>query len=226
MSKNRTAPEEFVFAVPRRALFPTHYPQGFVSFDDRDAIHDRASFATVVESAGYFVERPFAEQEPDLKQVIPYTIVAASDRRVLRLRRTKRGGDARLHDKLSIGVGGHVNPVDAEGELDLLAACGLRELAEELHLPEHDEPRPVGLINDDSNPVGAVHVGLVQVLVVDDPARIAIRETDTLEGELLSVDELRAEALAGANFETWSSLLLEHLDSFLAAEGALAPASG
>ena len=223
MAQDNSAPQEqeFVLVVPRRALFPTHYPQGFQVFDEPGALHDRAGFADLVERAAYFVERDHAEHEPDLKQVIPYTVVAASDGRVLRLRRTKRGGDARLHDKLSIGVGGHVNPVDAAGGRDVLAACGLRELAEELILPEHGDPTPLGLINDDSNPVGAVHVGLAQVLVVDDPARIAIRETETLEGELMDVDALRAEAAAGANYETWSTLLLDRLDSLLAVGAAV-----
>ncbi|MEO0651117.1 MAG: hypothetical protein AAFZ65_10605 [Planctomycetota bacterium] len=216
MAQDNSAPKEFVLVVPRRTLFPTHYPQGFQAFGEADAVHSREGFVGLVARSSYFVERDHAEHEPDLKQVIPYTVVAASDGRVLRLRRTKRGGDARLHDKLSIGVGGHVNPIDAEGEREVLAACGLRELEEELILPEHGDPLPLGLINDDSNPVGAVHVGLAQVLVVDDPARIAIRETDTLEGELMAVDALRAEAAAGANYETWSLLLLDQLDSLLA----------
>ena len=151
----------------------------------------------------------------ELKQLIPYTIVAGNDGRVLCLKRTKAGGDARLHDKLSIGVGGHVNPVDAEHGRKPLEACGIRELAEELHLPEHGAPRPVGWINDDSNPVGAVHLGWVQVLVVDDPARIAIRETDVLVGELQTADALRESAAAGANFETWSSLLLADLEDLI-----------
>ncbi|MEY4773860.1 MAG: hypothetical protein RIT40_895, partial [Planctomycetota bacterium] len=68
----------------------------------------------------------------------------------------------------------------------------------------------IGLINDDTNAVGAVHVGLVQV--VDVTGTVAIRETDRLEGRLVSVEDLRALVARGANLETWSRLLIERLD--------------
>ena len=73
---------------------------------------------------------------------------------------------------------------------------------------------PVGLLNDDTNPVGAVHVGLVQVLeLLDGDAQI--REVDQLRGEFVTPDHLRALAENGTNFETWSSLLIPQLDHLL-----------
>ena len=66
---------------------------------------------------------------------------------------------------------------------------------------------------DDSNPVGAVHVGLVQVVRVR--GTVEIRETDHLEGELVTLDELRERLAAGANYETWSRLLVERIDELL-----------
>jgi predicted NUDIX family phosphoesterase len=71
----------------------------------------------------------------------------------------------------------------------------------------------VGLLNDDSNAVGAVHVGLVQVITVRAP--VGIRETQQLEGRLVSTGDLREMLAAGANFETWSKLLIPHLDELL-----------
>ena len=68
----------------------------------------------------------------------------------------------------------------------------------------------IGLINDDTNAVGAVHVGLVQV--VDVTGTVAIRETDRLEGRLVSVEDLKALVARGANLETWSRLLIERID--------------
>lgn len=242
---------QFVYVVPRRSLFPTHYPHGLVAFApgnegsetsaDGDRPFTRSSFGATVSEHGYFHQRDLAEHDPDLKQVIPYTLIVGRDAdhgtRVLCLRRTKAGGDARLHDKLSIGVGGHVEPEDAtvaeRDGTDPIVAGSRRELDEELYLPPGiAPPRPVGLINDDTNPVGAVHVGLVQVLVVDDPARIAVREKDVLVGELRTPAELRAmhdgthpEFPNGANFETWSALLLDQLDELIA-ELADEPARG
>ncbi|QDU66981.1 hypothetical protein [Engelhardtia mirabilis] len=219
---------EFVYAVPRRALFPTCYPHGLVPFgsdgDPRaNGGYDLESFRATVSQHGFFAQRDRAELDPDLKQVIPYTLVFGRDEahgiRILCLRRTKAGGDARLHDKLSIGVGGHVEPPDAiaadGGDRDPIAEGSRRELAEELFLPECGPPRPVGMINDDTNPVGAVHVGLVQVLEVDDPTRIAVREQDVLVGELRTPDELRAMRDAGANFESWSAQMLDRLDELI-----------
>jgi predicted NUDIX family phosphoesterase len=71
----------------------------------------------------------------------------------------------------------------------------------------------VGIINDDSNSVGAVHVGVVQVVTVT--GTVAIRETDRLEGRMVSMEDLRVLRDQGADFETWSALLLDRLEEFL-----------
>jgi predicted NUDIX family phosphoesterase len=231
---------EFVFVIPRPNLFPESYPHGVQFFDEgksKDAVETGTTaeaFATCVREHGFFVEREYAERTPALKQVIPYSLVVrqgdGEGPEVLCLRRTKAGGEARLHDKLSIGVGGHINPVDMQTESpgassdspnegytqrrdgsDPIAAATRREVAEEeLSIEGPYTVHRVGLLNDDSNSVGAVHVGLVQVIAVNGP--VAIREVDQLEGSFVSVAELRRLDATGANFETWSSLLLSELD--------------
>jgi predicted NUDIX family phosphoesterase len=211
---------EFVFVVPRSALFADCYPQGFVPFaadanGANGATDRRASeFETAVARDGFFVERAYAERTPTLKQVIPYSIVSC-DERVLLTRRLKKGGESRLHDKYSIGIGGHINPQDMHaGDVrDPIDAGTHREIAEELTVRGKYDVRRVGLLNDDSNAVGAVHVGLVQVITVNAP--VDIRETEQLEGRLVSSGDLRGMLAAGANFETWSKLLIPHLDELL-----------
>lgn len=205
---------EFVFVVPRRELFPDRYPQGFVPFGDELSAE---RFFDALERHGFFVERERAEREPEWKQVIPYSVVVVAGE-VLLFQRTKRGGEARLHDKLSIGVGGHINPEDliASGKRrDLSASGARRELAEELSITGATVVRDIGIINDDSNPVGAVHVGLVQVVEV--AGSVAIRETDVLEGAFVSAAALRERLRQGATFETWSAKLVERLDDVLRA---------
>lgn len=206
---------EFVYVVPRAELFRDCYPQGFVPFG---TVADCQRFAATVHEHGYFVERPFAERTPALKQVIPYTVVMVGAR-VLLLTRKKSGGERRLHDKLSIGVGGHVNPEDAQAahpgpagaaQPSLLEAGSARELAEELDIDGATELRAVGLLNDDSNAVGAVHVGLVQVLTVD--GSVHVRERDVLDGRLVSPGDLHSMRRQGANFESWSAILVDQLD--------------
>ena len=50
------------------------------------------------------------EEDPCFKQVIPYLIIER-DNGILVYQGTK-AGDARLHDRMSIGVGGHINDRD------------------------------------------------------------------------------------------------------------------
>jgi predicted NUDIX family phosphoesterase len=203
---------EFVYVVPRARLFPEFYPHGFVPFGGD---LERGELERTVVRDGYFVEREHAEQNPALKQVIPYSIVVVGDE-VLLLRRLAKGGESRLHDKLSIGVGGHVNPEDSDAPQaarDPLGAGTRREIDEELVVRGDYEVERVGIINDDSNSVGAVHVGVVQVVTVT--GTVAIRETDRLEGRMVSMEDLRVLRDQGADFETWSALLLDRLEEFL-----------
>ena len=201
---------EFVFVVRRSELFPESYPHGFVPFGAGASL---AQFERVIEERGFFVERAHAEHEPSLKQVIPYAVVVKAGE-VLLLRRTKQGGDARLFDKLSIGVGGHVNPVDAlvDGKriANPLAAGTQRELDEELSIHGTRTVRSLGLLNDDSNSVGAVHVGLVQVVHVQ--GTVEVREKDVLQGAFTNLAELSRLLREGANYETWSAKLVEHFE--------------
>jgi predicted NUDIX family phosphoesterase len=150
---------------------------------------------------GTFRPRPDAETDPSWKQVIPYVLLRDGDR-VFLMRRTRAGGDERLHDRYSIGVGGHVNPddVDVHGGLK-------REWHEEIEADFTPEFVPIGVLNDDDNAVGAVHLGLV--FAADAEGRpVAIREREKLEGSFATWHEVRAVA---DRLETWSALLFEFL---------------
>jgi predicted NUDIX family phosphoesterase len=213
---------EFVFVVPRRELFPDHYPQGFLPFGPA---YPLTRLLECVAQHGFFVERARAEVTPEWKQLIPYNVVLVGEQ-VLLLRRTARGGEARLHDKLTIGVGGHLNPIDldsAEAVRNPLPRGTRRELEEELVLAGDYEIEPIGLMNDDANAVGAVHVGVVQRVRVR--GRVEIREKDVLEGHLVSPRELLERRQAGANFETWSAKLVDRLSEWLPEHPGVALAS-
>lgn len=163
-----------------------------------------ADLRQAVARSGTFVDRPGAEDDPSCKQLIPYVVVRDGEH-VFLMERTAAGGDARLHGKGSIGVGGHLNPVD-EGE-DALADGLRREWAEELDADWDPEFELVGLLNDDLNPVGAVHLGVV--FTVDARGRdVAVREHEKLIGRWVTVDELRD---AWDRLETWSQLVASHL---------------
>jgi predicted NUDIX family phosphoesterase len=163
-----------------------------------------ANLLAAVATDGHFLDRPFAEQNPAFKQLIPYVVVRDRARTFL-MERTDAGGDPRLHRKASIGVGGHLNPVD-EGE-DPLTDGLRREWAEELLTDWEPRFELVGLLNDDSNAVGSVHLGVV-FTVETDGRPVEVREQDKLTGRMVDPAEVRA---AWDRMETWSRLVAEHL---------------
>lgn len=151
-----------------------------------------------------YVDRQIAERDASHKQLIPYVVVRDGED-VFLMERTDAGGDARLHGKASIGVGGHLNPVD-QGE-DALMAGLRREWAEELVADWTPEFRLVGLINDDSNPVGAVHLGVVFAVEANGRA-VDVRERDKLTGAFVPPEAITA---AWDRLETWSQLVASAL---------------
>ena len=191
---------ERVLVLPRR-LVPGGCDFTGVRPADGDAL---SGLRAAVAAHGRFLDRPLAEQNPAFKQLIPYVVVRDADR-IFLMERTDAGGDSRLHRKASIGVGGHLNPVD-EGE-DPLTDGLRREWAEELLTDWEPRFQLVGLLNDESNPVGSVHLGVV-FTVETDGRPVEVREHDKLTGSFATPGEVRA---AWDRMETWSSLVAEHL---------------
>ncbi len=202
---------EFVYVVKRYDLFDLHFPHGFVTGTEPDGGWSRDILLQRIRERGFFLERRKAEEDSSFKQIIPYCVVRhGSD--VLLLKRLGTQGEKRLHHKLSIGVGGHINPVDREG--DLLDLGCERELAEEVAIGGRYAKRAAGFINDDASAVGSVHFGVVYRVDLEAPS-VEVREKGMMEGRLTAAAELRRMAAEGANFETWSALVLARLDDIL-----------
>jgi predicted NUDIX family phosphoesterase len=164
------------------------------------------ALADLIRRLGAFRPRSSMEEDPSWKQVIPYPILRDGKRWFL-MRRTRAGGDARLHDRYSIGVGGHVNPADGGLDGDLSNALR-REWTEELDVDFVPAFRFIGLLNDDTTPVGAVHLGLV--FEGDAAGRpVTIRETDKLTGRFAETHEVAAVA---ESLETWSRLAFDFIE--------------
>ncbi|UCE18331.1 MAG: phosphoesterase [Gemmatimonadota bacterium] len=170
---------------------------------------DVERFIQPITDAARFVPRPPAEEDPSLKQIIPYVMIRHRDH-IFRYKRTRRGEEERLHTKYSVGVGGHINPFD---KFDLFAATksviemGMeREVAEEVIIGIPYTAQCVGLLNDDSNDVGKVHFGIVYQLDVAEP-KVEIRERGAFtQGSFVRADDLRRDF---DFFETWSQILIE-----------------
>lgn len=167
-------------------------------------VADLGVLRAALAAKGRWLDRKDAEQDPAHKQLIPYVVVRDADR-VFLMERTNAGGDPRLHRRATIGVGGHLNPVD-DGS-DPLGSGLRREWGEELSADWEPEFTPIGFLNDDRNPVGSVHLGIVfEVQAAGRP--IDVRERAKLSGRLASIDELRA---AWDRLETWSQLVADAL---------------
>jgi predicted NUDIX family phosphoesterase len=154
-----------------------------------------------------YADRDEAEADPSVKQVIPYVVIWRG-REVFVYRRTKKGGEGRLHGKWSLGVGGHINPEDAVGD-DPYRAGFLRELSEEVLIEPRPEALeltdPVAMIYDQANEVGRVHFGLVHFLHV--PATCEVRAADPALADGHFQHAMQIPQL-GWEWENWSSLVI------------------
>lgn len=157
----------------------------------------------------HFVPRAKAEVDPTQKQIIPYVLIKKGDS-YLHYVRGKGSGEKRLVDMGSIGIGGHINHHDESlflTGLDFYEEALQRELHEELRMDGRFRTRIVALINDDSTPVGQVHLGIVHLCELGDE-NVSKGEACITDLRFLTLAELlqRRDRL-----ENWSQLCLEFL---------------
>ncbi|MFC7336080.1 hypothetical protein ACFQY0_02735 [Haloferula chungangensis] len=158
----------------------------------------------------FFMDRAEAEDDPSHKQLIPYCVIRCGSR-ILNYTRGKAGGEARLHAKRSVGVGGHINPVDTGGGRtgpDAYLAAVERELSEELVFKVEPRNKIIALLNDESNTVGQVHLGIVHVIELESD------DVQSNEDALADLNFTELSELAGPMFErleTWSQFCVRHL---------------
>ena len=152
--------EEQVLVVERKVIEEVGMFQG-LAFDV-----DRYLERIFVPGVPRFIPRSQAEHDPSFKQIIPYVIMSHAGR-YLSYVRGRRAGETRLAAKRSIGIGGHINPIDADNSplfaylYDNYLTAVEREVAEEVCVQTPHTDRVVALLNDDSNEVGSVHLGIV-----------------------------------------------------------------
>ncbi len=149
--------------------------------------------------------RPRAEVEtdPTYKQIIPYVVLKYGDQ-VFHYTRGKRATETRLQALRSIGVGGHINADDQNLFDPAYREAMFREVAEEVEVQSDFTERCIGLINDDSTPVGQVHLGIVHVFDLAEP-RVTRREQALTRTGFALITELLSQQ---DEFETWSRFVL------------------
>lgn len=162
-----------------------------------------ASFLQTVVDHQEFLPRSLMEQDPTYKQVIPYIIFIHKKRYFLMQRRSD-ASEKRLQNKYTLGIGGHIRQEDMTSAN--ITDWAQREFDEEIKYSGTLSWQPLGILNDDTNSVGQVHIGVV-LLAQGDSADISIK-SELKSGKLVTLDECAALA---EQMETWSQLIVEHL---------------
>lgn len=157
-----------------------------------------------------YLPRDQMEEDPSFKQLIPYCIFQHVDEsglaHVFRYTRGAGGGETRLRSKKSVGIGGHISTLDANENSPYLVGMK-RELDEEILIESTYEESLVGMINDDSNDVGKVHLGIVHQYTVATP-NVRSREDDIAEAGFEPIDTIMNSI---EDYETWSQFCLKSL---------------
>lgn len=167
-----------------------------------------------------FIPKQKAENDDNWKQIIPYQLFSYNNQFFI-YRRGKKIGESRLAEKYSIGIGGHINSDDLNGFIEkkgnidnqdfikFYKKALLREREEELHRLPSGKEYFLGWINDDTEPVGRVHLGAIHLTIFDNSEYIKIKE----EESLLFVGWWEIEKILenSSNFETWSVLSAKHV---------------
>jgi predicted NUDIX family phosphoesterase len=173
-----------------------------------------------------FLPRHQVEEDPTYKQVIPYSVIKYygpdKDKLIFSYTRGKSGGEDRLKRKKSIGIGGHISDSVTSNrskiceqynyresiELSYAKIEAMREINEEV---QYDSSNPLlflcGLINDDSDPVGAVHFGLIYNLIVTNP-NVRPNEDSISNGEMITIQEAKKNI---DEYENWSRLIIREM---------------
>lgn len=200
------ATEEQVLVVPRKIIEQVGMFNG-LRFDV-DSYLDKI----FQKGTPQFMPRSLAEVSPEYKQLIPYVIMSYNGT-YLSYVRGKRAGETRLVGNRSIGIGGHINPPDQMPLFDTsflptYLTAVQREVEEEVVVETDHTNHIVALLNDESNEVGSVHLGVVHFWSLNSPD-VTKREQMITQMNFMSADELKA---AKDTLETWSAICVEGID--------------
>jgi predicted NUDIX family phosphoesterase len=148
--------------------------------------------------------RSSAETDETMKQIIPYIVLRNSVDNSLAIYR-RAGTEKRLHGLFSIGIGGHINPVDfsrVEKLSHTVLSAAKRELSEELYIQtENIKLDFKGINNEELTKVGRVHTGFVFELKTE--------HKPSPQSELKDMHWVNTDALKNYKMELWSEMALQ-----------------
>lgn len=195
-------PLENILVVPTKELFFEGVWQGLRGLDQLDL----EAYLDVIQTKCLFLSRPQMEQNVNYKQIIPYLVFQYQDKFFL-MQRGGAASESRLRSKFSLGIGGHIREEDMQG--NSIFDWARREFAEEVDYQGKLDVTMLGILNDDSNEVGQVHLGLV-MLLTGNSDQICVK-SELKSGELLTIAECD---LFEMQMESWSKLVLAYLKKY------------
>ncbi|MBU1012354.1 MAG: hypothetical protein KKG99_05065 [Bacteroidetes bacterium] len=194
--------EELVFAFPTDELWK------LMTYKKKGLIKENSEILKRIVQNGQFLRRSELEEDPSFKQIIPYAIISNGDSYYL-FKRKSGQIEKRLHNKYTLGAGGHMNPgISAEQDEQYLIDELKREFFEEVKLQNGcliEDIEFIGFINDDTIPVGRVHIGLLYTI------RLSNKEVTTNETDKMIADWIDKSGLDEfyEEMETWSKIAFD-----------------
>lgn len=191
-----------ILVVKTDKLF-INYFQGFKSINEKDYL------PIILKNFEYQERNEALENNAGFKQLINYIfIINPKTKKIFAYKRDKKYSqdykEMRLHNKISLGIGGHI---DKEDSGDVIYDSMLRELEEEVVMEKYSRPKIVGFINDDSEMVGKVHFGVVSILETEQ--EVSSREGDEIkEAGFYSINEIEKLFSSPENeVEGWTRIM-------------------
>ena len=195
--------DELVFAIPTVEFWD------LVTYKEKGFINGNSDVLKRIVQNGLFRKRNELEEDPSFKQIIPYAIISYKESFYL-FKRTSKQTEIRLHNKFSLGVGGHMNPSNSmESKEQYLIDELKRELFEEVKLLNGcliEDIEFIGFINDDTISVGSVHIGLLYNIRVSNKD-VYINETDKMTADWIEKPNL---AEFYERMETWTKITFDY----------------
>lgn len=189
--------EEDILVVKRADLFAN-----YIDFQGL-SIEPLADIFSIINEKKEFLPRAKMETDYTYKQIIPYLIFNHENQYFL-MQRKSQASEQRLKNKYTLGIGGHIRAADMIH--NSILDWSLREFHEEVTFTGSITCEPLGILNDDSNDVGKVHIGIVLLLKGNHPD-INIK-SELKSGSMLSLDEMTPYV---EHMESWSQTVYNFL---------------
>jgi len=190
--------QEHILVVKNKCLFPQGTWQGLKAVDFAQYIH-------IINTNKEFLPRDAMETNPAYKQIIPYLVFQHQDTFFL-MQRQSKASETRLQNKFTLGIGGHIREKDLQTGASIFD-WAKREFHEEINYAGSLHIKPLGILNDDSNEVGKVHIGFV-LLLQGDSDNISIK-SELKNGQLISLNACKTYE---PSMETWSQIVFKFLE--------------